>query len=164
MLFIIYISLTSNYYTMAFDKENTVGLQIKRLSSIFSRRVENLDGLKSLNEQLGTNAFILLHLVNHKNKTICQNDIKTRFGITKGTISKILSNLEQKEYISRIEIGNDKRKKQIIPTQKAIDVVNAIQDEIAEIDTAVTKDFTSEERAQFIEYLKRAIKNIEDKK
>lgn len=149
---------------MAFDKENTVGLQIKRLSSIFSRRVENLDGLKSLNEQLGTNAFILLHLVNHKNQTICQNDIKTRFGITKGTISKILSNLEQKEYISRIEIGNDKRKKQIVPTQKAIEVVNAIQDEIAEIDTAVTKDFTSEERTQFIEFLKRAIKNIEDKK
>lgn len=149
---------------MTFSKEDIVGFQIKRLNSIFSRRVENLPILTNLKEQLGMNAFILIYLVDHINDIVYQNDLANRFSVTKGTLSKILSNLELKEYIERAEIDGDKRKKRIIPTKKAIEITNDIQTEIAQVNEEITKDFTNEEKYKFIEFIKRAISNIKEKR
>ena len=54
----------------------------------------------------------------NKDKVICQKDIEQEFLISRATASKMLQSMEKKELITRKEIKEDARLKQILLTKK----------------------------------------------
>ncbi len=60
------------------------------------------------------NAVILKYLIENKNKVIFQKDIEEEFAVRKSRLSKILSSMEEDDYIKRIAVKEDARLKQII--------------------------------------------------
>lgn len=54
----------------------------------------------------------------NKDKVICQKDIEQEFLISRATASKMLQSMEKKELITRKELKEDARLKQILLTKK----------------------------------------------
>ncbi len=100
---------------------NDVGRMIIRLNSKIKREFRKLPAIKKLDNISSTNSFIIIYIYEHDG-AVYQKDIEERFGITRSTVSKVISLMEQKDLIKREDDLNDSRKKKVILTDKAIEL------------------------------------------
>lgn len=143
------------------ERKQSTGFYLKRLVVQYDRLYENSKILKSIGQELGTNILVLLYICENKDNSICQNDVKDTFSVTKGTVSKLLSNLEKNDYIER-KIANDKRKKIIVPSKKTLDIYHNFIDEVIRFDELLLKDFSKEEKELFIKLINKANENLDN--
>ena len=73
----------------------------------------------------------------------------------------ILSRLEKKGFIEFRSDEKDKRCKRIYSLQKAEDCHVHMHGIMENLEKTITRDFTEDERDQFLEYLDRAIRNLD---
>ena len=95
-----------------------IGRMINRVSSKIKRDFKNLPSFKKLDNISSTNSFIIIYIYEHGG-CVYQKEIEDRFGITRSTVSKVLSLMEQKNLIIRESEEIDQRKKKIILTNEA---------------------------------------------
>lgn len=143
------------------ERKQSTGFYLKRLVVQYDRLYENSKILKSIGQELGTNILVLLYICENKDNSICQNDVKDTFSVTKGTVSKLLSNLEKNDYIER-KIATDKRKKIIFPSKKTLDIYHNFIDEVIRFDELLLKDFSKEEKELFIKLINKANENLDN--
>lgn len=143
------------------ERKQSTGFYLKRLVVQYDRLYENSKILKSIGQELGTNILVLLYICENKDNSICQNDVKDTFSVTKGTVSKLLSNLEKNDYIER-KSANDKRKKIIVPSNKTLDIYHNFIDEVIRFDELLLKDFSKEEKELFIKLINKANENLDN--
>lgn len=141
-------------------KFDFVGFHLKRLTVQYERLYENSKILKNIGQELGTNVLVLLYVCENKDNNICQNDIKDNFAVTKGTVSKLLSNLEKNEYIER-KSSTDKRKKIIVPTKKTLNIYKKFIDEVNNFEQLLLTNFSEEEKIIFLKLINKANNNLE---
>ena len=87
-------------------KEKRIGFEIKKTANLiktkFSEAVqtafETCDS-DDINEQC---CWILGYLYRHGNSIVCQKDLEKAFCVGRATMSKMLTNLEGREYIERL--------------------------------------------------------------
>ncbi|HEY5586641.1 MAG TPA: MarR family transcriptional regulator [Ruminiclostridium sp.] len=80
-----------------------------------------------------------------KNPGISQEQLSKMIYINKSNVTRQLTLLEQKGFITRIPSEKDKRIMQIFPTQKASDVYPKVHALLVEWNAFLTEDFTEEE-------------------
>lgn len=98
-----------------------VGRMILRLNSKIKREFRKMPAIKNLDNISSTNSFIIVYIYEHGG-SVCQRDIEEKFGITRSTVSKVISLMEQKNLIIREEDLTDSRKKKVSLTDKAIEL------------------------------------------
>ena len=96
-----------------------VGRMIIRLNSKIKREFKKIPAIKNLDNISSTNSFIIIYIYEHGG-SVYQKDIEEKFGITRSTVSKVISLMEQKNLIIREEDSNDSRKKKVSLTNDAI--------------------------------------------
>ena len=147
-------------------KDYTLFEEIKYINTLIARHSIEKNFLKFDTQISRVNAFIIKYLVKNNDKQIFQKDIEEKFGITKSTASSVLKLMEEKKLIERKSLPNDARFKNIIPTQKAIDIHNSIKQTILEDENLFFNNFSNEEINSFktlLKKLKNNIKNIKEK-
>ncbi|MBR4003225.1 MAG: MarR family transcriptional regulator [Clostridia bacterium] len=147
-------------------KDYTLFEEIKYINTLLSRRSIEKNFLKLDRQLTRVNAFIIKYLVENNDKQIFQKDIEEKFGITKSTASSVLKLMEEKQLIERKSLPNDGRFKQLLPTQKAVDIHNSIKQTILEDENLFFNNFSNEELTSFkilLKKLKDNIKNIKEK-
>lgn len=144
------------------NKFDSITFNIKRLNALLTRTFCNLNAIRSLDEQIGSSAFLLAYLYNHREFDISQKDIEIRFAITKGTLSKTLSLLEQKGYINRLLSESDHRYRYVSLTPLGEETYHNIQLEANKLQEELLKNFSEEDRKRFLVYLKKAMFNLEN--
>ena len=147
-------------------KEYTLFEDIKYINTLLARRVIDKVLLKVDSQLTRVNAFIIKYLIENNDKQIFQKDIEEKFGITKSTSSSVLKLMEEKKLVERKSLPNDARFKQILPTQKAIDIHNSIKQSILKDENLFLNDFSNEELSSLktlLTKLKNNIKNIKEK-
>lgn len=137
-----------------------IGLEIKNLNNVINRNFKNLNTVKLLDEITGSNGYILGFLLKNKDKLITQKSIEKTLGITRSTASTVLTRMEKKELIRRETLESDSRVKRILVTEKGRDLSSKIDEEVKAFNACMMKDFTKEEIASFIEFIRRIKKNI----
>lgn len=147
-------------------KTYTIFEEIRYINHLLSRRaIEN--NFIDVDENLTrANAFIIKFLINNAEKDIFQKDIENKFGITKSTASTVLKLMETKNLITRQSILNDARYKKIVPTQKAYDIHQKIEQSYLRDQELLINNFSYEERENFktlLTKLKTNIKEITEK-
>ena len=147
---------------MKSNKFDSITFSIKRLNALLTRTFCNLNSIRSLDEQIGTSAFLLAYLYDHRDFDISQKDIEVRFAITKGTLSKTLSLLEQKGYINRLASESDHRYRYVTLTPLGEETYHNIQLEANRLEEELLKNFSEEDRKRFLIYLKKAMYNLEN--
>ncbi len=98
--------------------------------------------------------------LNHCVSPPMAKDFEEALHLSHASAAGILARLEKKGFIAFRPDENDKRCKRIYMLQKADDCHTHMQGIVESLEQTITRDFTSEERAQFLGYLDRAIGNL----
>ncbi len=101
-------------------KNEDIGFLLKTLNNkLDTYRTKNMTPLELTSSQFE----VLLLLVKNQDRVFYQTDLEKILNRSNPTITGILKRLEGKGFIQKISRPNDKRFKQIVPTQKAIDYI-----------------------------------------
>ena len=141
-----------------------VGLRLRMISNAIRRY---LDGNSELKEELDkltcSNKWIIgyLYEAEQEQRDIFQKDFEEKFGITRSTVSKMLSLLEKKELVRRVVVSHDARLRKIVLTEKSRELGRAMHTEVNDIEEKLVKGFSQTELKQLNEYFDRLEKNID---
>ncbi len=141
-----------------------VGLRLRMISNAIRRY---LDGNSELKEELDkltcSNKWIIgyLYEAEQEQRDIFQKDFEEKFGITRSTVSKMLSLLEKKELVRRVVVSHDARLRKIVLTEKSRELGRAMRGEVNDIEEKLVKGFSEAELKQLNEYFDRLENNID---
>ena len=96
----------------------------------------------------------------HRDSPPCSRDIEEEFRLSHPTVSGLLSRLEKKGFIQFLPDENDRRCKRIHILDKGREYHDLMHKTILENEALMVKDFTPEEKEQFLSLLERAIANM----
>lgn len=141
---------------------NNIGFEIRTLSNLIKRRVQNSSAISESNKLTGMHGFIIGYLYeNLDKKEIFQRDIEAEFSIRRSTATGILQLMEKNNLITREPVDYDARLKKLVLTSKAIAIHESVTKEINEIEAQLTKGLTEEEINIFVATLEKLKRNIE---
>lgn len=137
--------------------ELAVSPRIKRISNALERkRTLDLEDMDLTSSQ----AFVLGYLIRNREEAVTPGDICRHFDLSHPTVTGILQRLECKGFLTYVEDSNDRRKKQICVTEKALDVHQHARERCQETESLVTGSMTEEELRTLVALLDRVIANI----
>lgn len=141
---------------------NNIGFEIRTLSNLIKRRVQNSSAISESNKLTGMHGFIIGYLYENLDKReIFQRDIEAEFSIRRSTATGILQLMEKNNLITREPVDYDARLKKLVLTSKAIAIHESVTKEINEIESQLTKGLTEEEINIFVATLEKLKRNIE---
>lgn len=94
-------------------KNNDIGFYLRKLNNHIQKRSHSLYNRKEINECSLSNLWVIDYLTDNSDKDIYQKDIETEFSINRATASKMLTLMEEKNFITRIPCEEDGRLKKI---------------------------------------------------
>lgn len=98
--------------------------------------------------------IILINL--SENSNLSQKDLEQLFSLSKASITKYMADLEEKNYLTRTRMDDNKRKYQISLTKKSLEIVEDMKEISKEWEEKVgLKDF----KPEFLEDLKVLLKH-----
>lgn len=139
------------------EQELPLGILIKFIHNAIKSDYDHL--LKDM-ELTSTQTEVLMYLLFNQDTQITQKDIENKFKITNPTVTGIVKRLENKGFIQRIVSPNDSRYKQIIITDKIINMKKSIVEKRQLIEGILTTGFTLEEEEQLRFFLTRMLNNL----
>ena len=137
--------------------------KINKVSTKVKREITNLKKLHDIDELSGENGRVLGFIYHNKEK-IYQKDIEKEFGITRSTASNTTSLLEKKGFLKRNNSEEDQRLKSLVLTEKGINHVKIVSYELSKFDKEIEDNFTDDELNQFISYLEKLEKILDERK
>lgn len=137
--------------------------KINKVSTKVKREITNLKKLHDIDELSGENVRVLGFIYHNKEK-IYQKDIEKEFGITRSTASNTISLLEKKGFLKRNSSEEDQRLKSLVLTEKGINHVKIVSYELSKFDKEIEDNFTDDELNQFISYLEKLEKILDERK
>jgi DNA-binding MarR family transcriptional regulator len=146
------------------NKNKTIGSEVRILSNLIHRWVENSPLKKQIERVTGSNAWIIDYVAtqNEKGKDVFQKDFEEQFGITRSTASKVVNLMVQKGLIERESVPGDARLKKLVLTDRAKELHQSMSLEFKEIERKLSEGFTEEELNQFFDYIHRMQENMKN--
>lgn len=115
--------------------EKSITKSIKDLNILIGKNaIDEINPIEYLNH---TQIQILVYLIKHRNKEICQKDLQKETHLKKASITGTLDALEDKGAIIRIPSEDDKRKNIIVLSEKALKAKNKIEKKYEEIENRI---------------------------
>ena len=87
-------------------------------------------------------------------------DVEAEFHLSHPTVSGLLSRLEQKDFLELKTDPNDRRSKRIVISEKGMASHERMHSVIMDNESRIVQGFSEEEKAQFAQFLHRAIENV----
>lgn len=94
-------------------KNNDIGFYLRKLNNHIQKRSHSFYNRKEIKECSLSNLWVIDYLTDNSNKDIYQKDIETEFSINRATASKMLTLMEEKNFITRIPCEEDGRLKKV---------------------------------------------------
>lgn len=132
-----------------------VGRNIKILNNYFRRRSQDF-------EKCGVNGHILFYLYKNRKNDVYQKDIEDAFSIRRSTATGVLQRMEKNGLIVRTPCSFDARLKTIGITDKAMSILQSIDESIERTETIVRKDISENDLSIFFKVINKMIKNMEE--
>ncbi|WP_457590428.1 MarR family winged helix-turn-helix transcriptional regulator [Geoglobus sp.] len=101
--------------------------------------------------------FKFLRLVHSGRRT--QKELVELTGMTKGTVSKVISSLEEKGLIVRVRRGKGF---EVEVTEQGRELMEEFDSLMGKIQRALLRDFSEEEVEKLDEFFRRMVKNLEE--
>lgn len=116
--------------------------------------MESVDGISP------NNFHIIGFIARNGDRAICQRDIEKEFCITRSTVSRVLSLMEQKGLVERVGVEGDARLKRLVLTERSRRFVEKMHTNFEEAEAVLTKGFTAEELEEFFRLVEKMKENI----
>ena len=141
------------------ENKKHIGFKINHLSRLLRQDLNNHAAALDLT---ASQSFLLGYLVHHQGQTIYQKDLERQFNFTHATASGTLHRLEAKGFVTFAPGENDRRCKQILPTEKAIACHEETLRHLQEAERRVTAGMTVADIQELHRLLDIAMKNVEE--
>ena len=142
--------------------KETVHNELRSLSHLIYRFIENLPNKKKIESMTGTNGCIIGYLSENSDHDVFQKDIEKAFGITRSTASKVINLMEQKGLVERQSVSHDARLKKIVMTDKSKAISHLMAEDMTLVESVLTEGFSPEEKKALYDYLKRMKQNLKN--
>lgn len=141
--------------------EKAIGFQIKELSLMFKRSLDEHINALQIDEMTGVQSWIIGYIHRQsKEKDVFQKDIEKAFHIRRSTVAETLRLMEKKGLVTRENVVHDGRLKKLVVTPKAIEIQEQITIQIEEVEKKVTKGLSNGELMLFLEILDKMKNNL----
>ena len=143
--------------------DNSVLKNIK----IFHQLVINSIGVKDMPKYPSvttTQIQIMEYIINRPKKCALQQEFEKVFGLSRATVSSVLSTMEKNGLIVRITDNTDNRTKKIVLSSNAQRVFNSSKEKIKKIEDICLKDITEKDLNTFINVLSKMTENLKEER
>ena len=138
----------------------SVMLDFKRINGKIHKALTN--SLKKYNLDITPVQGRIIMFIDERGE-VSATDILDKFNsINKSTLSEILNNLERNGYINRLESKDDSRKKILVLTDKAKDVIKVLKKNFDRVAHSVIDDISMDEYGMFKKILDKMERNIDE--
>ncbi len=134
---------------------------IHAISNLVTRQVNESEHLQTVNRLTEANARIMGYLARNQHKKIFQRDIEKEMSVTRSTVSRVISLMEEKGLVERHPVEQDARLKHLVLTEKALEMHVAIISHIDHVESKLVGDFSEEELELLQSLLQRMKNNLE---
>lgn len=146
------------------DNNKEISLRLRTINHSLRRFFDgNSEIMKEFENLTCSNKWIMGYLFDAQERGIdvFQRDFENNFGITRSTVSKMLTLLEKKKLVQRVSVSHDARLKKIVLTEKSRYIAEAMHKTLDEIETCLKSGFSDEELLQLSGYLERIQNNLD---
>lgn len=143
--------------------QKDIGRLLAELNNLIHRRIIKTSQMHGNDEKSSisqSGSCIIAYLNDHKDVDVFQRDLEQEFSVRRSTMSKVLTVLEQKDLIKRVDVSYDRRLKKIELTDKAMLHTYKIIEHRAKLESMLTKDISEEELSNFKATLEKLKKNL----
>lgn len=145
--------------------EKTIGRHIVEVNNLMHREIIKSDAKEHItsgrNESISHAAScIIAYLYNNKDADIFQKDIEHEFSVRRSTVSKVLTLMEEKGHIKRIEVKTDKRLKKIVLTHKAEAIAEKLTQLRSNVDKKMVEGLSQTELEILVNILEKIKNNL----
>ena len=144
-------------------KNKLVALEIKHMSNLCMRFMENNSNKEYIDSVTGTNCWIIGYIADRENEDIFQRDLEKKFGITRSTASKVIGLMVQKGLIEYQSVIYDARLKKLALTPKARELASIMKSDISMLESALLEGISAEEKEAFIKCVDKMKNNLKEK-
>jgi DNA-binding MarR family transcriptional regulator len=141
-------------------KQKSIGMEIRSLTNLIKRYIENSHHFQYAQRITGVNGWIIAYLYQNENRDVFQRDLEEKFTITRSTISRVLKVMEQKGLVKRQSVDSDARLKKLVLTKKAKDIYQGIVEDLRDVETRLMEGFSQKEKETLFSYLERMKSNM----
>ncbi len=145
-------------------KEKRIGMEIRSLGNLTMRLMDKKSHKEKIDAATGTNGWILGFLTECETEGIdvFQKDIEKKFCITRSTVSKVLTLMEQKGLITRLNVYGDARLKKIVMTEKAREYFALMREDGIMLEQVLCRGLSENEIETFFALTKKIKANLKE--
>ena len=119
--------------------KHTYGKYARFLSHLIDQKLQEDNILLSSSQ-----SFTLLLLIKNGGR-MYQRDLEKESRVRRSSISSLIKNLEDNGYIERVDVDGDKRKKEVIITEKGIEAETCVKETIKSLEEKLVDGISKEE-------------------
>ncbi len=143
-------------------EEKNICSEVRILANLLRRKTANFSELEEIGKITGGHGYILCFLSENKDNEVYQRDIEKRFKIRRSTVTSTLNRMEKNGVIERKSVEKDSRLKQIILTEKGINLFKNFKVKADEVESEISTALTKEESQTFLKLIKKLQKKVEE--
>lgn len=121
-----------------------LSILIKKASLLFDKYSNQI----LAQHDLTASQFKIMLTLYHTEKPVCQGDIEEKFNMTNPTVTGLVQKLEAKGLITRVKREEDKRVKQLVLTQQALERKEELLSMERHMEEMMTKNLNDAEKEQ----------------
>lgn len=139
------------------EHTQALGPKFKAISSALAQDMNRSTAQLDLT---GSQCFFLGYLVHHRHQSIYQKDLEQEFDFSHPTVSGILGRLEAKGFVTFRTGEHDRRCKEILVTEKAIECFETMRGHMMETEAKVASGLSPEELTELNRLLDKIMSNL----
>lgn len=143
-------------------EKTNVGFEIRTLSNLIKRHVDNSPFHEKVKSVTGTNMWVIIYLAEHSGENVFQRDLEQKFSVRRSTMSNILALMEKKGLIMRESVEHDARLKKLVLTDTARSFIEMMEEDRENTEAIITSGLSEKELELFYSVVQRMRKNLED--
>ncbi|MGL4449963.1 MAG: MarR family winged helix-turn-helix transcriptional regulator [Sarcina sp.] len=139
-----------------------LGLNIGKINHIISRKVDAAV-INAIEDNLTVSQAYVIDFIamEGKNREIFQKDLEKEFDLKRSSVSLMLNNMEKNNLIKRVSVSEDGRLKQIVLTEKSLELYEKISVAIDSVENKLAENLNSEEIEIFLKVIDKIRDNLE---
>ena len=139
------------------------GMEMRSMNILILRKISEITGIPEAEHPVTFMQGRMIEFLHaNQDKEIFQRDIEQNFEIRRPTASKLLQSMEKRGLIKRQGVDYDARLKQVILTEKAIQLHAKMVETVRVFESNLIKGLTEEELSLFFDVIDKVKRNLSE--
>ena len=144
------------------ERESTVGFQVRTLSNMIRRTMDEYSSKKYADELTGVHGWVLGYMYSREqeNKAVYQRDMERDFGVRRSTVTKLVQLMEKNGLIERVGVKDDARLKQLKLTPRGRELHLCVINDIEDMERSMCRGIPPEDMQTFFSVITAIRENL----